>query len=363
MPLVRIFTRLPEYPTELVRNLRSRGFDVETCVPRDTQHTADLEITLDLCSLESLPEVILGAAEQKDIYILANPEAQSCKIRSVGMLMFGSKENVESVQKTVVPPQIVEIYTALLRERLTSEKSAYENWKPRVRRIAGTVGQQALSTSEELFIYCSKKLEVVGKKFAHDSQRALKYIWQMPARFTAWYESRIFGRQGQAARPAFKLDDSKIDAELIPSMFNLSGDQQEITYTVEESEQLASIASSSHVSATGGFRLWKGLALGSVAAVIILFVVQGLSHAPASAKDKNSSRAESSVTTLPDLQNSGKIQKVNTAVIAEPTTLKAVHKLSSEDNYFDQVVVRHFSQRTPSAMHAKNGMKRRVVVD
>jgi hypothetical protein len=367
MPLVRIFTRLPEYPTELVRNLRSRGFEVETCVSSDTEHgSVNLEITLDQCSLDDLPSVISGTLPQKDLYILANPDAKEGKIRSIGMLMLVPNEGTERVQKTVVPTQIIEIYTALLRERQGGGRSIvaiYENWKEgsKVRRIAGNLGQEAQSTSKELVIFCGKKVGVLGKKSSGVLMDAMSYLQQLPAMFTGWYESRVFGLQGQTSQPALKVNDSRIDAELVPSMFNLSGDLMETVEMPEHSEQTDHVGNSSRVSNASSLRLWKGLALGAVAALLIMVFFQSFSQVPLSAKDNNPS-AQTSDSVVPELPKNGTVRKIDDSVLPQPPALKTVHKLSADDSYFDQVVVRHFSQTKPT-VPVKNGIKRRVVVD
>src|SRR5262249_25147541 len=203
MPLVRIFTRLSEYPTELVRNLRSLGLDVETCVYRSPEQvSADLEISLEQCSLDGVADTITCDSSPKDIYILANANADAQKIRSIGMVLLNSIESSERVQKTAVPAQVLEIYTALLRQRQAggrSRESAYGNWNqwPRVHRVSGILAQKTLSTGQELVIYCSKKLALLGTKVSESLVQTMNYLRQTPAKFTGWYESRVFGRQGR----------------------------------------------------------------------------------------------------------------------------------------------------------------------
>src|SRR5689334_13552248 len=111
MALVRIITRLNEYPTELVRDLRARGFEVETCLPQDKgQEAADLEITLDQCSPEGLSDSVSHALASKDVVILADANAGSGKVRSIGMVLMSSEESVQTARKTIVPVQLNEIY-------------------------------------------------------------------------------------------------------------------------------------------------------------------------------------------------------------------------------------------------------------
>ena len=104
MPLVRIIARLAEYPTELVRDLRARGFDVETCISRDEQQTAaGLEITIDQCSPENISQSVADAMTTKDVVILANAQAQGRSIRSIGMVLLSSENSMQTDRKTVVP--------------------------------------------------------------------------------------------------------------------------------------------------------------------------------------------------------------------------------------------------------------------
>lgn len=364
MPLVRIFTRLSEYPTELVRRLRSRGFDVETCVSRSPEQiSADLEISLEQCSLDGVAETITCDSSPKDVYILANANADERKIRSIGMVLLNAVESAESVQKTAVPAQVLEIYTALLRQRHgggTSREAAYGNWKewPRVRRVAEMLGQKARSTAQELSIYCNKKFELFGARLGQSLVHTTNYLREGPAMFTRWYESRIFGKQGGALELDIKGNHLQVDPELIPSMFNLSGDQADEVEPSDLDQKLIHVVAS-RPPKTSQLNMWKGFAFALAGVLAIAFLTQGFSRTPASAKDKSDPVAPVSAVAEPQKA----IVKVGGEVVPEQTTLKVVHKLSAEDAYFDQVVVRRFTPSTAKALPVKAGIKRRVVVD
>jgi hypothetical protein len=364
MPLVRIFTRLSEYPTELVRRLRSRGFDVETCVSRSPdQVSADLEISLEQCSIDGVPDTITCDSSPKDVYILANANAGERKIRSIGMVLLSEGEGTESVQKTAVPAQVLEIYTALLRQRQAGEQSreaAYGNWKEwrRVRRVAETLGQKTLSVAQELSICCDKKFELFGAKLGQALVHTMHYLRQVPAIFTGWYESRIFGKQGRELELEIKGNHFQLDPELIPSIFNLSDDQAEAVGRSETDQKVIHVVTS-RPPKTSKLNMWKGFAFGSVGLLAIALLTQGFSRTPASAKDKSDSVAP--VTAVAEPQKA--IVKVGPEVVREQTTLKRVRKLSAEDIYFDQVVVRRLTPSTAGALPAKAGIKKRVVVD
>jgi hypothetical protein len=106
--------------------------------------------------------------------------------------------------------------------------------------------------------------------------------------------------------------------------------------------------------------VWKGFAFATGGVLAIAFLTQGFSRTPASAKDKSDPVAPvSAVVAEPQKAT----VKLGGEVVPEQTTLKAVHKLSAEDAYFDQVVVRRFTPSTAKALPVKAEIKRRVVVD
>jgi hypothetical protein len=365
MPLVRIFARLPEYPTELVRNLRTRGFEVETCVSTNgLPKSADLEITVDQYSPEAIAEVLSGTAPRKDVYILADSAATGQKIRSIGMLLLNSEA---TAHKTVVPAQLIEIYTALLHERQGAHKAPLIslNWVDwiKLRGQCGVVWKRISDVWPSILAYSRRTTVKLG-------QLREQAIARTPSRSES--PKLNCDHQETSLRPG--INDSDIDPELVPSIFNLSARQIE----TNQNQKVVPIASPPKRLLTFSFtHSWKPLALGAIGVLAIAFSLQGFFRAPLKAIQASSeSKTEvSSQTQKPVLatqpQSAEKVDKPTPALRPvvpnlKPVASKMLAKPSASDDndYFDKVVIRHYAQPAANTVViAKPGIKRRVVVN
>jgi len=325
MPLVRIITRLSEYPTELVRDLRTRGFDVETCLPpSEEQEAADLEITLDQCSAENMSDAISHALENRDVVIVSNGHGSGGRVRSIGMVVLSSEEDFQTSRKTIVPVQFNEIYTALLRERVqnraTSMSANWESMRQRTQQLNGTW----------------KYFRTVGKNLGDLSSRTFSEagIW-MKTKRANWTN----GRRSRA----------EIEPDLVPSMFSLSG---EFSEAVEEPVPTPQIETLTPIRTSKPFKMWKPVTAGAVAILAVTLWVHGSSHSGVKADLSK----ESSVAAAPAIQVVQKSEK------PDPASGSKVLAKSNPDDNFQEVVVRHFDQPAPHTV-SKDGVKRRVVVD
>lgn len=338
MPLVRIITRLREYPTELVRDLRTRGFEVETCLYQDKkQEAADLEITLDQCSTENMSESISHALSNKDVVIVAGANADKAKIRSIGMVLMSSEASVQNDRKTAVPVQFNEIYTALLRGRLHAKASFYK---------FNTVNVKA--SWQKTVLVCSQRFSA-GWKYCRTAGKNLGELGTRTASEVGiWAKSRKL--EGNT-------NSTKSEPDLVPSIFNLSGSIEDPSELSVPEQEIVSTAGTTNENK---FHLWKPVTVGTVAILAITLWVHGFSNprlkTDQSLPDTPDTKDVStqSQTLVPAVQV---VQKVSPA----PKML-AKSSQSTDDDSFQEVVVRHFSQPAHSALQ-KNGIKRRVVVD
>jgi len=327
MPLVRIITRLSEYPTELVRDLRTRGFDVETCLPPSEEHeAADLEITLDQCSSENMSDAISHALENHDVVIVSNGHGRSGRVRSIGMVVLSSEEDFQTSRKTSVPVQFNEIYTALLRERTQSRATAIStNWESMRQKT------QHLNGTWKYFSAVGKNLGDLGSRTFSEAG-----IW-VKTKKSNWTNGRRL----------------RIEAEpdLVPSMFSLSG---EITEAADEPTPVSQqVENLTPITARKPFAMWKPVAAGAVAILAVTLWVHGSSRS--GLKTDQASKESSTQAAVPAIQ----VQKLEKP---DPVSGSKVLAKSNPDDNFQEVVVRHFDQPAPHAAH-KDGVKRRVVVD
>ena len=101
MALVRIITRFPEEAHELVENLRSRGFEVQTESPgKISPQPADLEITIEECDAE---EALQRATSVQDACAFVMPGAITGGVQPITAIPFIPQANVE--EKEAVGPE------------------------------------------------------------------------------------------------------------------------------------------------------------------------------------------------------------------------------------------------------------------
>lgn len=346
MPLVRIITRLAEYPTELVRDLRARGFDVELSVSGDErQKTAALEITFEQCSEENVSQSVADAMANKDVVIVANSQRGSEKIRSIGMVLLSSKTSLQTAHKTAVPAQFSEIYNALLHQRLGDHRipsTFVANWGLRWEKIVLVTIQRASNSWK----YCY----AVGKNLnKFTSQTISEVVIWIESRKLSWRSRKIWW---QTEHP---------EPDLVPSMFNLSLPEKDLPEMPAMAEKV--VQGSIRSSKGTGFSLWKPATLGAVAVVTVVLLLH--SFAPSSkanqipSEEKNGINIEPPQTLVPNAQALSKPGKDDDAAASK--VLAKSHP--SDDEYFQEVVVRHFTQPPPKAVPKDGSIKRRVVVD
>jgi hypothetical protein len=328
MPQVRIITRPSEYPTELVKDLRARGYEVETHVSGAAiTESADLEITLDHCALENANELLSKALLSKDVVIFADSQGKGRKIQSIGMVLLNS-EGAESPRKMAVPESLNEIYTALLRGRAESRKISAANWIS-IREKMSRASNQRLRTA---WSHC----HAIGKNLSQFSSQTFSEA-------IIWAESRKW----------FKKSQPQAEPDLVPSMFNLSGAERDPSEAPSQiQEEMRPI--SEQKWAIGTFRFWKPVAAGLVAILAITLFLHGFTHSRPNSSNVVDTQSPSMVPAAV-LAKDGKDD-------AAPKVLAKSHA-NNGDDYFQEVVVRHFRQSAPAKALPKDGVKRRVVVD
>jgi hypothetical protein len=327
MPLVRIITRLHEYPTELVRDLRTRGFNVETCLPpTEEQEAADLEITLDQCSPENMSEAISHALENRDVVIVSNGRATSGRVRSIGMVVLSSDEDFQTSRKTAVPAQFNEIYTALLRGRAQSRSATISaNWESMRQRT------QQLNGTWKYFRTVGKNLGDLGSRTFSEAG-----IWMKAKRSSLADRRRL---------------RAELEPDLVPSMFSLSAEVGEVA---EEPTPASQAENVTPIRSKKPFKMWKPDTAGVAAILAVTLWVHGSSRLKADQVAK-----EPSVQTAgPSIQTVQKIEKPDPA-----SGSKVLAKSNPDEDHFQEVVVRHFDQPAAPRATQKDGVKRRVVVD
>jgi len=91
MPLARIITDSVDESLELTMQLRSRGFQVETCAPGDVPSTpADLEVRLEECNSEDVLIRTAQASDADDLWVFVAPGALDDSVRPIRTLPLAS---------------------------------------------------------------------------------------------------------------------------------------------------------------------------------------------------------------------------------------------------------------------------------
>jgi len=115
MSIVRVIARLPHYPGKLVRDLRARGFDVQTRIAGGLDGSAaDMEISVEHCAPEELAKLISTAAGEESICMLLEPFPNADGMRVLRVFLSTKDDGVHTQVHTPLPKAVVEICTALL---------------------------------------------------------------------------------------------------------------------------------------------------------------------------------------------------------------------------------------------------------
>src|SRR5215813_13129881 len=84
MPLARIITDSVDESLELTMQLRSRGFQVETCPPGEVPITpADLEVRLEECNSEDVLMRTAQVSDADDLWVFVAPGALDDSVRPI----------------------------------------------------------------------------------------------------------------------------------------------------------------------------------------------------------------------------------------------------------------------------------------
>src|SRR5262249_5299579 len=84
MPLARIITDSVDESLELTMQLRSRGFQVETCPPGEVPITpADLEVRLEECNSEDVLMRTAQLSDADDLWVFVAPGALDDSVRPI----------------------------------------------------------------------------------------------------------------------------------------------------------------------------------------------------------------------------------------------------------------------------------------
>lgn len=332
MTLVRIVPRLNEYPTELVRDLRARGFTVETQYAPHPQASADLEIKLEQYPYEGVCKELAEIVAGNDLVILAGAGSSERKIRSIGMVLLTPESQILSAHKTEVPAQLNELYFALLRGRSKPERLP------------------ALQIARETIRFCVAFLARSGSAMRRAMQQAYvrvsseAVLWVQSLK--RWWESRP--KSHKTVKP---------EPDLVPSMFSLSPSEANDTTPVSDQESAGLPAK----PVLWYSRNWRPLSAGAVAVAIACFLwLFDFSHPTASADQSNHLRPAATEAAQPaPVPHAEKFDKV----VPSKVVAKAHALADAGADDFQEVVVRHFTDPSAKSPKPDDGVKRVVVVD
>ncbi|HEY1263659.1 MAG TPA: hypothetical protein VGF06_09055 [Terriglobales bacterium] len=374
MPVVRIITRLSAYPAKLVRELRARGFEVETRVSSpEAPSVAELEVTLQQCAPEELATLLADPEKRKDVYIVAGCGAHTGPVRSVGMVVLTAPD-AESQDSTVIPAPVAEMYGALLQQRNAgvTHSRRYRNLRgtrldwSKVNAAVAMARRKAAGLAADL-----QKSSRLRRANAHAGWARLGQI-AMAMLAEAAHETALLGRRTRAALARFFFAPRETrgprpqaaqDYDLVPTMFNLSSEEargEELQVRTSQPVPEPAVPRLRPVRIVAAVAS-LGLAVGAVVLLLHLF---GNSHGapvpPALEKAATHTGAMS--------QPRAGLQVKDAVVKADVDLAMASHtptKKEAADDYFDEVVVHHFPNDSARQVpdNQKNGIKRRVVVD
>ena len=343
MTLVRIIPRLHEYPTELVRDLRARGFTVETQYAPRAQKSADLEIKLEQYSYDGFGKDLTKILAGSDVVVLAGTGAKGQKIRSIGMVLLSPESELHTANKTAVPEPLNELYLALLRGRANPERARVLQFaRNAIRRSSSYLGKQCGTLAGSM-----KQVRMPAFTIATPSADLLK----------RWRNARTSRRN--TGRP---------EPDLVPSMFGLSASEPDQA-NIPPNPELAPAPTQSEPRPTMWYsRNWRPISVAAAAVLACFLWLFSFSHTAATANQSPHlapTESKTSADTLPPpVSPTRNVTKVASARTAEKAAGDADGTLA--DDKFQEVVVRHFSgPSTPSSKtdHPAAGVKRVVIVD
>ena len=206
MPTVRVIARLPDYPGKLVRELRARGFDVETRVASglDTQ-AADLEIRLEHCPPEHLSAMVAGAPDHEAVCMLLESAPGADGVRVLRLVLIANDEQIQAHAYTPLPKSVVEMCTALLNKPAGQTPAAISPAQLKPSPVMRTLLRNYAAAART---FCVTRATRVGE---------------------------VLKLGKQVAKPPMGagegIADNASHSELVPTMFNLSGSPVEDSST------------------------------------------------------------------------------------------------------------------------------------
>ena len=154
MPLARIIARDAENAHVLAKDLRARGYEVQTRLPEErSSEPADLEITLEDCTIE---EALSGAAHvpvSPDLYVFIAPGAVSENLRPIRIASLipeavAAKSVLEMKAEPAVRPALAECEPPVLEPAATAIGDLGTTRELAENRPAMTFQAEGLETQE-----------------------------------------------------------------------------------------------------------------------------------------------------------------------------------------------------------------------
>src|SRR5581483_9981515 len=109
MALARIITELTKYSDDLARDLREKGFEVQTFAPGvPSSEVADLELTLKECSSNEVAQLAAERLGHGGMCVFLDSAAMASQVRSIDLFVLKPKvAGQESTAVAMMPPEIV----------------------------------------------------------------------------------------------------------------------------------------------------------------------------------------------------------------------------------------------------------------
>lgn len=342
MARARITTHFPEYSVALARCLRSQGFEVHTCAPGEQgSKTADLEITLKPCAQEDRQAALDQHGTDKDMFVVVSPGVEARNVRSIEMVVLRPRAELEAARQKVTPAQVIVMSMASFQGNGFSPQRAQGRWE----RIHG---------------------KVTG-------------VWEMTCAL-CWHVSKATREQVAKIRAALRKqppvqpkeiptrDESRVDPELVPSMFGLSSEALGSATTDFVPVEFAPNPSWREPIIAFCVRRW-GIVASAIAIGLVSLVLPQLWHSNAESQPASivqpAGVANTPAAAALAVKPAAALAKASAEVGRK---LKFASRTGSEDeleaSFGSDVTVRHFP-RTESRgpAHPTHAVARRVVVN
>lgn len=282
MPLARITTPLPEYFERLAQDLRARGFDVETASPGQFfSAAADLEITVKQCEPRDAAKMAANASTTKDMCVLVTPGAKHGGIRSIEMIVLQPKAEAAQACHRMTPAQVIEISSALIDSNgprplpgQSKVEGKLKNW-PSVKSTARSSWDEIAKTTTQWLEAATAACHAGWEAVKQSVVPGKAFLLEVGA------ETKKLGRRiaGALVPNRRRKTLREEDEQLVPSMFDLSGDT-EFNDAIEVVGDQTPVIEISERHPGGDRRLWKVASAAAVAALAVLLTVSVLHRRP-----------------------------------------------------------------------------------